>query len=278
MDRNAQAVKRKLADHYTEDAPAYHRANYATPTVYSPLQFRQSYIERMIGDCNLPDGAKILDIGCGPGELVLSLTRKGADVWGVDIAEGMIRAAKELLAREDCDPDRLSVGDIENLDFADGWFDAVVASGVIEYQQYDEAALREMNRVLRADGHLILNVTNRYAYLNWIDFVYRWLKKQRPSRAVLEFLKSQVLRRGPLNEFPDRRTHRPATFDLQLARYGFRKVGHRYFHFSPVPMPLNSVLGGWTRRTGRWMERFSDGPVGAVLGGGYLVHARKQRP
>lgn len=68
---------------------------------------------------------------------------------GVDISQRMIEeAVKTIHENGFIEWNQASVGDIEKLYFNDGFFDVVVASGVIEYQKDDKMALFEMNRVL----------------------------------------------------------------------------------------------------------------------------------
>ena len=136
-------------------------------------------------------------------------------------------------------------------------------------------ALPELVRVLRPGGHLILNVTNQYAYIGWLDGPYRLLKKSKIGWATLDWLKRALARKGPLSILPDRRTHSPHLFDRELGRAGLRKVSHNYFHFSPLPMPLDSVFPGVSRPIGRMMEGLTRNPIAVLLGGGYLVMARK---
>src|SRR5690349_8022592 len=249
-------VKHKLRTHYDGDAAQYHVAHYVAPGPYSPLQQRQFYIEEMIRRHASP-GARILDVGCGPGELVLSLLDQGYDARGVDISDGMVREARELLNnRGYASQPRVAVGDIEKIGFDDDSFEVVVASGVLEYQRKDDTALREIYRVLRPGGLVAINITNRYAYIIWLDAMYRWLKTRPASRRVLDVIKRK-LGGGPLNNFPDHRTHAPAAFDMTLARHGFRKITHNYFHFSPLPMPLDNVVPGIARPIGRAMERLT---------------------
>lgn len=277
MDRDVTTIKRRLVDHYDRGARQYHEANYARNDSYSALQHRQFYIECMFEKQPIPKGARILDVGCGPGELVLSLLKKGYDVWGVDISQGMVAEAIGVLEADGfAATDGISVGDIEKLEFEDCFFDVVVAAGVIEYQSDDEQALSEMHRVLKPGGYLILNVTNRYSYLGMLDGAYRWLKKHDATRHLLRFVKGGLLGQGELHDFPERRTHSPRAFDRTLAAFGFRKTAHNYFHFSPLPPPLDSVFPAMCKPAGQWLERLTDRPLGRLLGGGYLVMASKE--
>jgi ubiquinone/menaquinone biosynthesis C-methylase UbiE len=276
MQTSTRYIKQNLIEHYNADAAAYHAVNYQRPKDYSPLAFRQRYIEQMLDSLSLPAGSKILDVGCGPGELVLALTRQGFDTWGIDISESMIERAQDLLAANKLYTQRqLGVGDIENLSFGDEFFDVVVASGVIEYQPSDDRSLSEMYRTLKPGGSLVLNVTVRYSYMNWLDNAYRWLKRHKTGWNAVSFIKESVLQKGSLHHFPERRTHRPGIFDQSLRAHGFEKVSYRFFHFSPLPSPLDSTFT-LCKNLGMRMEGLSDSPLGGLLAGGYIVHAMKK--
>jgi ubiquinone/menaquinone biosynthesis C-methylase UbiE len=96
-------------------------------------------------------GAKVLDVGCGTGDLVGELIQRGYNAWGLDLSEAMIRYARERHGRE-----RFRVGDIEHIDSADNTFDAIMCLGVMEYLNKDEPALREIWRVLKPNGKAII--------------------------------------------------------------------------------------------------------------------------
>lgn len=100
-------------------------------------------------------GRRILDAGCGSGPLALALRERGARVTGFDASAEMIRLARERLG-EDTD---LRVLDLaEELPFEDGAFDDVVCSLALHYLEDWSAPLRELHRVLRPGGRLILSV------------------------------------------------------------------------------------------------------------------------
>ncbi|HXM20961.1 MAG TPA: methyltransferase domain-containing protein [Terriglobales bacterium] len=275
MHEDVTVIKANLVQHY-DHAREYHEQNYLNGGEYLPLRYRQYYIEKMIEGLQLAAGAQVLDVGCGPGELVLHLLRKGYDARGIDISPAMIQEAIGTLRSNGFDAaDRFSVGDIERLEFPDGSFDVVVAAGVIEYQKTDGPTLTEMNRVIKRGGHLILNVTNRYSYTTLFETPYRWLKKSSFGFAMLGGMK-RLIGRGEVHEFPDRRTHSPAGFDRALSEFGFTKVRHNYFHFSPLPIPLDNLLRCICHPVGRRMESLTSSPL-SNLGGGYLVMSRRER-
>src|SRR5439155_90635 len=102
------------------------------------LNSRQRFALELV-ESVIPASSKILDAGCGSGVTAAKLMQRGYTVWGIDLAEPMIRQAREL-----CGTDQFGVGDIEHIPFADNTFDGVVSLGVIEYQESDEQALREI--------------------------------------------------------------------------------------------------------------------------------------
>jgi SAM-dependent methyltransferase len=96
---------------------------------------------------------RLLDAGCGAG-LALSLAaERGATVAGLDAAPALIEIARRRL------PDaRIERGDLEELPFADGSFDAVSGFNSFQYAASPEGALREACRVLRPGGRLVAAV------------------------------------------------------------------------------------------------------------------------
>ncbi len=109
-------------------------------------------------------GLTVLDLGCGPGVLSRELVARGATVTGIDVSDAMLRLARETApgaAFQLCD---LAGG----LPFPDGSFDRVVASLMLHYLEDWEAPLREMGRVLRGGGAIILST--HHPTMDWHHF------------------------------------------------------------------------------------------------------------
>src|SRR5687768_17412550 len=107
------SVKRTFGERASEWAACYCDGEPRTQN----LMARQRFALQMV-EAGLPYGSKILDAGCGPGGMAAKLMQRGYEVWGLDIAEPMIRHA-----RERCGTDRFRVGDIERIPFPDNTFD-----------------------------------------------------------------------------------------------------------------------------------------------------------
>jgi ubiquinone/menaquinone biosynthesis C-methylase UbiE len=97
----------------------------------------------------------LLDVGMGTGRLCAELDRRGWNVSGIDLSPAMVAAARRRLPHL---AERLVEGPIEHLPFDDGSFDAVTATGVLEYATHDlPAAVSELARILRPQGAAVMS-------------------------------------------------------------------------------------------------------------------------
>ncbi|HWH31473.1 MAG TPA: class I SAM-dependent methyltransferase [Egibacteraceae bacterium] len=97
-----------------------------------------------------PD-ARVLEVGCGEGEIAQRLRARWPEVTGLDLPDAGLRQAWDGV-----DGVRFLHGDAERLPFPDGAFDVVVAVEVLEHLRDPAQGLRELARVSR--GHLVLSV------------------------------------------------------------------------------------------------------------------------
>jgi dolichol-phosphate mannosyltransferase len=142
---------------------------------------------------------RVLDVGCGSSRIVLDLP--GA--VGLDIRQNKLRWLswrRGRLVRASC----------ERLPFADGSFDGLIHSQVIEHLADDPAILGECRRVLRPGGVLVLGTPD---YGRWL-----W--------PVLEWFHSRVMPGGYAHEHITRFTQRTLTERLTAA--GFAVLDYRY--------------------------------------------------
>jgi SAM-dependent methyltransferase len=112
---------------------------------------RRRVLERAIERLRLPDGASILDAGCGSGRNMVELARHGT-VTGVELSDTSVRLARERGVGE------VVEGSVMDMPFEEGSFDLTVSLDVIEHLQDDIGALRELRRVTKPGGALLVTV------------------------------------------------------------------------------------------------------------------------
>jgi 2-polyprenyl-3-methyl-5-hydroxy-6-metoxy-1,4-benzoquinol methylase len=98
------------------------------------------YLPRIPETLKSRSAKTVLDLGCGSGWLAVFLARQGFAVTGVDCALSAIRLAKNWAAKDDLEI-TFDVGDMADLPYPDGSFDAVVANSIFEHLPYDMTAV-----------------------------------------------------------------------------------------------------------------------------------------
>ena len=174
---------------------------------------------------------RILDVGCGTGANLLMLSKYG-DAEGVDVSEDALAFCRE----RGLDKVRLGAG--EELPYDDATFDLVTAFDVVEHMDNDLAGLKEMRRVLRPGGRVLLFVPTFMFLWGLQDEVSNHRRRYRlpELRRVLEQAGFEV----------ERTTYANITFFLPilLIRKLMRLTGVRAASENNVNVPaLNGILG-----------------------------------
>ncbi len=186
---------------------------------------QQAVLKRML-TLELPSGARVLDAPCGgTAALTLALIERGFDAVGADVdAEAETRLG-QAFAKVNLD---------EALPWPDGTFDAAISTEGIEHLENHFLFLREMCRILKPSGLLILTTPNITAL-----------------RSRVRFFGSGFFGRDalPLNETARHPLHHVGLATFPELRYklhnsGFRLVEVRHTHIRPVSY-LYAIYAPW---------------------------------
>lgn len=100
--------------------------------------------------------SRVLDVACGPGIVVEALARSAGEVVGCDITPEMLAKAEHRCAAAGLTNVRFAPGRAEALPFENASFDVVVSRSALHHFPDVAAALREMARVVRAGGRVVI--------------------------------------------------------------------------------------------------------------------------
>lgn len=113
----------------------------------------------------IPGDARIVEIGCGTGQMSLHLARAGRLVVGADMTRASLRLGAAAARRFGVDNVRFVQTDLLHPALRDGAFDIVYASGVLHHLPDPEAGFARISRLARPGGKIIVGLYNRYARL-----------------------------------------------------------------------------------------------------------------
>jgi len=149
---------------------------------------------------NLVPGMRVLDMGCGRGEIVLHAARRGAKVVGIDYSAACLRLTRrtlEVASQRDRDRVTLAHADATALPFRDAVFERVLMLDIVEHLHDWQVsrALREAYRVLSLTGYLVLHTLPNHWALQYGYPLLRLLSRRLPRTP-----RSDVERNVHINE------------------------------------------------------------------------------
>jgi SAM-dependent methyltransferase len=122
--------------------------------------FYAKYVDALRPDSS---GERVLDIGCGVGQVVAQLTERGFEAYGVDVSEPNIARAQQFSAR-------CQLYDGRKLPFPDGHFACAGSLNVLEHVENPESFIAELVRVTAPGGRIVLSSPNFFRCLGFRDY------------------------------------------------------------------------------------------------------------
>lgn len=159
------------------DRQYFEKLNKGYREFVSREQFHPAYYQAL-DFVDLRGGERVLDLGCGRGELVYLGALKGCECVGIDFssaAVGMARDLVQALPENFREKARIRKMDVKKLDFEDGVFDVVFMLDIVEHLHPWElkATLAEAVRVLRPEGRLLIYTSPNKLSLGPVRFLVR---------------------------------------------------------------------------------------------------------
>lgn len=195
---------------------------------------------------------RLLDLGCGPALMEPAFLELGFEAWGIDVSAEMIDAGRARVAHPKC---HLATGDASALQFASGFFDAVVAMGLLEYVPDYRPVLREVHRVLRPGGVAVFTVPSRVSPYHLAGRAWRGLRGRRAS----SLSENRCI---------------PWQLDRELAECGLRKLEGRGCNF--IFFPLHDKAPRASDALNRRLAWLSGTFLGPIAGSQYVVKAARR--
>ena len=139
-------------------------------------------------------GGRALDVGCGVGQVVGRLTESGYEAWGLDVSEPNIERARKF-------SERCLLYEGKRLPFSDNHFDSIGALNVLEHVDEPEAFIKEIVRVTKPGGKIVISSPNFYRVAGFRDYhprmrglsnKWRNFKRLSEKRAQMKSAPSQV--------------------------------------------------------------------------------------
>lgn len=203
-----------------------------------------------------PEGARVLDVGCGDAGLLIAFAERGAECTGIEphiksVNRGSVRADEHGVRLD------LRTGNAESLPFAHSSFDLVVLDNVLEHVADRDRTLAEIHRVLKPGGLLYLVTPKPYSLHSlWSDPHYSMAGLVLLPRRLQIFYFERIRRGGAGNYGVGWIPTRKLALRM-LARHGFvslvspRELWIRYLR-TKITDPKN-VSAGLKRGIAGWV-------------------------
>ena len=160
-------------------------------------------------------GRRVLDVGCGRGDIIRWLQRWGADVHGTEASDTAARTAGRMVGS-----DRVFIGDLADAKYPPSSFDCITLWHVLEHVRRPDLLLSEIGRLLRPGGFAYIEVPNAASW-SARRFGSRWLAYDIPKH---------------LFHFS------PASLNALAKQAGLTSIGHSHFSFEYSPVTLLQTM------------------------------------
>lgn len=155
-DRRTETVRR----FYTEAPFPSYGARDTLSTLH--LRAERSPLARLLDEA-IPQDARVLDLGCGTGQMTIFLANGKRRVVGADLTRASLALARDAARRFGLERTLFVESDLRRPGLAEGRFDVVLSLGVLHHTPDPRAAFGAMARLARPGGVLVVGLYNTFA-------------------------------------------------------------------------------------------------------------------
>ena len=227
-----QSEKTKVVERFQSEQQVWEDMYHKTDYDSRGFQWRKDNAVRLCQE-HLPEGGRILDLGCGCGHAATALAQLGYKVVGVDISDAMIAQAQQnaqsMNLQEGCG---FLVADFADRSDAIGSYDGLIALGFVEYFDDPLTVLTTMRGLLNEHGIAVVQIWNRKSFADRVlTPVYRLCRKLIHPVGALKQIVKFVLPKSVVERF-EKPDPPPPKDDAKATR-----------HLRYTPAELNALAG-----------------------------------
>jgi carbamoyltransferase len=144
---------------------------------------RAGLFARLLND-QIPYGARVVEVGCGTGQLTNYLATARRSVLGVDVCLNSLRLAQGFKESQGLERAAFAQMNLFRPALKDGFFDFVISNGVLHHTSDCKGAFGRISRLVKPGGYLVVGLYNAYsrqlhyarrALFRWTGMAGRWL-------------------------------------------------------------------------------------------------------
>jgi ubiquinone/menaquinone biosynthesis C-methylase UbiE len=115
-------------------------------------RFVKVMYEPLLNELNKNQKGKLLDVGCGTGNILCKLINGKRELFGIDLSENMVSECSKRMAHNA----EIKVADAEHIPYEDNFFDVLICNASFHHYPHPEEVLKEMKRILKKGGQLLI--------------------------------------------------------------------------------------------------------------------------
>jgi SAM-dependent methyltransferase len=226
LERDLAEVKRSAEEARKTSLTPCEVDRYLNPPADSPYPLEYAF--HLLGDVR---GKTVVDLGCGTGENIVPLAKRGAQVIGIDISPDLIALAEQRLKDADLQA-TLHVGSAYETGLPSQSVDVIFCMSLVHHLDI-ALVCQEMKRILTSNGFVVLKEPIRFSK------TYGWLRSLLPAHADVSDYE-----------------HPLTPSELGILTECFRASGTRYFRLPFVALALRFLpvsLRGLAWKSSSWL-------------------------